>query len=317
MTATDTTRRRAEPVPAPPTEQEPPPPFWASAGPPAARPPLPPAAVAIMRVALLCTLASVWFVSFALGIGGLQSTRDQQLRYEQLREHLALGTTPIGGVIRPGTPIVLLSAPHIGLRQAVVEGTASSDLAGGPGHRRDTPLPGQPGTSVVYGRAVAFGGPFQRITQLRGGDVITAITGQGSFEYQVVGVRHAGDPLPDPIGSDTGRLSLVSVEGASWREGWAPDQLVYVDALLKGKPQQAPAGRPTLVPRAETAMQGDPGAWVAVVLWLQVLIAGAGAAAWAQARWGSAQAWLSCSPVIIAGLWGASEGAIQLLPNVL
>jgi hypothetical protein len=63
-------------------------------------------------------------------------------------------------------------------------------------------------------------------------------------------------------------------------------------------------------------MQGDPGAWVFLVLWLQLLVAGVVAAAWAQARWGSAQAWLACSPVIIAALWGASESAFQILPNL-
>jgi sortase A len=315
MTAMET----AEQQPAGPVDEvePPPPPIWAPSRSHPPRPPLPTLAVAVIRVALLGTVLSSWFVFFVLAIGGLQAARDQQIQYGKLREQLALGTAQIGGVIAPGTPIALIKAPSIGMRQVLVEGTAGGDLRAGPGHRRDTPMPGQAGASVVYGRAITFGGPFRRITQLHSGDTITVITGQGSFDYRVDGVRRAGDPLPDPVASGAGRLTLVSSEGVSWRAGWAPDQLVYVDSTLQGKPQQAPTGRPTVVPLPETAMQGDPGAWVSVVLWLQVLIAGSAAGAWALARWGRAQAWLVCVPLILAGLWGASESVIQLLPNLI
>ena len=64
-------------------------------------------------------------------------------------------------------------------------------------------------------------------------------------------------------------------------------------------------------------MASDPSAWTSLVLWLQVLAVGAFGAAWAQARWGAAQAWLSFVPVILVGLWGASDSALQLLPNVM
>ena len=38
-----------------------------------------------------------------------------------------------------------MQIPAIGLHDVViVEGTDSGDLRDGPGHRRDTPLPGQP-----------------------------------------------------------------------------------------------------------------------------------------------------------------------------
>jgi sortase A len=122
--------------------------------------------------------------------------RSQQLKYEQLREHVADQTEKIGGTIDPGTPIGLIEAPAIDMRYVVVEGTSSGDLRAGPGHRRDSPLPGQGGVSIIYGRAVVFGAPFERITELRKGDTITVTTGQGTFDYLVDGVRHAGIPVP-------------------------------------------------------------------------------------------------------------------------
>ncbi len=281
------------------------------------RPPLPAAAVAVVRVSLACMGLAGWFVIFVLGLSGLQASRDQQLLYAQLREQLALATVPVGGDIAPGTPVALVEAPGIGLRAVVVEGTSAGDLRSGPGHRRDTPLPGQAGTSVLYGRAAGFGGPFGRLVELRQGDTVTITTGQGSFDYRVDGVRRAGDVLPEKLPAGAGRLTLVTAEGRSWRAGWAPDRVVYVDATLVGAAQPAPSGRPTAVPKAETAMQSDPGALVAVVLWLQLLVAGAAAAAWAQARWGGAQAWLVCVPVVLAAVWGASGAAVQLFPNLV
>ena len=213
--------------------------------------------------------------------------------------------------------MALIEAPRLGLRYVVVEGTSAGDLRAGPGHRRDTPLPGQAGTCVLYGRALAFGGPFRHVPELRAGDTVTLTTGQGAFDYRVDRVRRAGDPLPGPLPSGTGRLTLVTVEGVSWRTGWAPDRALYVDATLRGGPQPAPAGRPSAVPDAETALRPDPGGLVPVVLWLQLLLAGVAAMTWSAVRWGGAQTWLVGVPVLLAELWGVSESAARLLPNLL
>ncbi|OLB79968.1 MAG: hypothetical protein AUI14_08665 [Actinobacteria bacterium 13_2_20CM_2_71_6] len=284
---------------------------------PPRRPPLPGPAVAVIRISIGSALLALWVVFFALGLAGFEAARSQLVLYSQLRTQLADATEPIGGPIDPGTPVALIEAQRIDLRYVVVEGTAAGDLRAGPGHRRDTPLPGQAGTCVLYGRATGFGGPFRHILDLRPGDTITVTTGQGTFGYRVDGVRRAGDPLPGLLPSGGGRLTLVTAEGVSWRAGWAPNRVAYVDATLQGTPQPAPAGRLTGVPKADLAMQGDPDALVPVVLWLQLLILGGVGAAWAQRRWGGAQAWLVFTPVILATLWGASESAIQLLPNLM
>jgi sortase A len=177
-------------------------------------------------------------------------------------------------------------------------------------------VPGQGGTSVIYGRAVAFGGPFADISDLRAGDPITVTTGQGTFDYRVDSVRHNGDALPDPLRSGEGRLTLVTAEGTNWRSGWAPDHAVYVDASLQRSALPAPAGRPTAVAQDQLAMASDSTGLVALVLWLQLLVAAAAGASWSQARWGGSQTWLVFVPILLATLWGASESAMQLLPNL-
>ncbi len=284
---------------------------------PAATPPeIPVGSVVAARILGGIALLTIWCLLFVVGLSSLTAARTQHLLYGQLRSQLTLETVPLGGAIAPGTPVALIEAPAINLRYVVVEGTSSGDLRAGPGHRRDTPLPGQAGASVIDGRSLAFGGPFRHITDLQAGDIVTVTTGQGTFTYQVDGVRRAGDPIPAPLAAGTSRLTLATSEGVSWRAGCAPDRVVYVDSTLQVLTQPAPSGRPAL-PASEKALAGDPGALVPLVLWLQLLLAVLIGAAWAQVRWGGAQTWLVGAPAVLAALWGASEAAVQLLPNLI
>jgi hypothetical protein len=54
-----------------------------------------------------------------------------------------------------------------------------------------------------------------------------------------------------------------------------------------------------------------------LVLWLQVLVAAAVGATWAQARWGGAQTWLVGLPVLLLAVWEVADSAMQLLPNLM
>ncbi|MFD0572399.1 sortase [Kitasatospora gansuensis] len=62
-----------------------------------------------------------------------------------------------------------MEIPQLGLREVIREGSTGEVLAAGPGHRRDTAMPGQAGSSVLLGRQAGFGGPFGSIGQLRTG----------------------------------------------------------------------------------------------------------------------------------------------------
>jgi len=180
-----------------------------------------------------------------------------------------------------------------------------------------TPLPGQPGISHLYGHASAFGGPLRSVVTLRSGEPITVTTGQGQFNYHVLGVRRAGEPGPEPLAKGKSRLTLVTAEGTGWRVGWAPDRVVYVDAVMDGETQLPPPGRPSTITDAEKPLQGDPDALIPLVLWLQLLAAAALLASWARYRWGGPQVWVVGVPILLAGSWGFLQSAAQLLPNLV
>ena len=272
---------------------------------------------------VLCTLALV-AIGTALHLGvvsQLAAARSQQVAHAELRTQLAIGTAPVAqydsaGVLLPlGTPLAILEVPRLGLSQVVVEGTTAGALTKGPGHRRDTVLPGQAGTSVVLGRRLTYGGPFRDLASLSFGDRIRTTTGQGKAVYRVTAIRRAGDPLPSPIVEGAGRLTLVTGDG-DW---WAPSGVVRVDAVLESEPQP---GAPRVVSAAvlssaEQVMAVDGGAVVPLLLWTELLVLAAGAAVYARAKWGGRQAWVVGVPVLVLlGITVAGQVA-RLLPNLI
>jgi sortase A len=89
----------------------------------------------------------------------------------------------------PGDAVAKLEIPRIGLSRFVVEGTGVDDLRKGPGHYRDTPLPGRPGTVAIAGHRTTYGAPFRHVDELRAGDRIVLDTTNGRFTYRVQASR--------------------------------------------------------------------------------------------------------------------------------
>jgi sortase A len=264
-------------------------------------------------VSALC----LWLVLCALALGTVQYHADQGRLYDTFREQLANGDAPLGPTTT-GAPVALLRSSEAGLDDVVVvEGTASGQTQRGPGHRRNTALPGQPGVSLLFGRGLTYGASFAGITSLRTGDKITATTGQGVFTYRVDGVRRTGDPLPLPLSATGGQLTLATLEGATWLNGYTSHDVVYVDATLQGKAMLPNATRPAAVPKSEDLMMGDSGALLLLLMWVQALLVVSCALGWAHVRWGVWQSWLVGVPVLLLILWSASTAAAQLLPNLL
>jgi sortase A len=270
---------------------------------------------AFTMIAIVC----LWIAAQMLFLGSIEQNRAQDLLYQELRYTLAGPpdkAPPIGPVVPVGDPVALLTIPSIGLEQVVVEGTASGDLLAGPGHRRDTPLPGQVGTSVVYGRSATYGGPFGDITELQAGDEIDVVSAQGRLAYTVAGVRRAGDPLPQPPAARAGRLTLVTAEGSGRLGAIAPDSVVYVDAdATKAFP--APPGRPAAVPDPEKAMASDPGALPLLALCLALLLAVTLGVVAARQRWSAVIVWVVATPLVIALSWVSTDVVMRLLPNLI
>jgi sortase A len=269
-------------------------------------------------VSSACSLVALWFVFFALVLSSLQFQHTQHNLYAQFREQLSQEVAPLGGVITPDAPVALLSMPSMHITDSViVEGTAAGDLAKGAGHLRDTPLPGQPGTSIIYGRETLFSGVFGNLPQAQAGAELTLTTGQGVFTYRIEQVRHVGDKFPALLADGESRVTFVTAEGARLGNGWTPQHTVYIDAKLQGKSAPAPPGRLQVVPSAEQAMGGDVSALFSLVLWLPLLIMAALATVWSWNRWGRWQTWIVATPVLVAAIWGVTETGIQLLPNLM
>ncbi|MEE1793566.1 class E sortase [Streptomyces sp. BE308] len=301
----------------------------APAAPPAPAPTSPPPAPAAARPGLalagaaLCVLAAVLlgFTANLTLVGHLQHSRDQQTAYDELRRQLALGTAPVGQrtydgkPLAAGAPVALLRIPALGLREVVGEGTTSGVLMSGPGHRRDTPLPGQAGTSVVMGRQWGYGSPFHGLHRLPVGASIEVTTGQTKAVYRVTGVRRPGDGPPARLGRDQGRLTLITATGGPY----TPAGVLRVDAALTTPVQPHPPreARSGWISPAEEALAGENGAWLTVFLWSQALLAAALLATWALRVWGVWQTWITAVPVLGALGTALASAATRLLPNLL
>ena len=272
------------------------------------------------RVLLSCSGMALWTLIYLFVLSWIQEAHAQHALYDSLRQQLAAGTAPIGGAIRPGRPVALLTIPaaHVD-RVVVVEGTTSAILRDGPGHLRTTALPGQAGASVIYGRSTMFGAPFADIDNLQTGDDISLTTGQGVAHYTVTDVRHDGDPLPPTLATNAGRLVLITATGGGWRNGWAPNTAVSVDAALTTPVQPTPTGRPEALapPERQLATDATEHTYIQIVLWLQAALIAAGGFAWAWHRWNRWQLWLGGVPILLAILWSLSSVTVPLLPNLL
>ncbi len=284
-------------------------------------PPLSPRLQLVRATFVLVFVLSFTMVLHLALVSSLQQSAAQERAFDSFRAELAKGTAPIGPTdsagdqLEIGRPVAYLEIPSIGLKQVVGEGTTSGAMFDGPGHRRDTPLPGQIGSSILYGRRASFGGPFGGIDELVKDDVITVTTGQGVFTFKVLGVRPEGAPVPDPPAAGGGRLVLVTAAGRSF----LPNGVLRVDAELDGAAVVGPARQMNAsgLPRAERVMEGDARTLWAFALWLQALIVLSLGVAWAWHRWGRAQTWVVfLPPLILIGLSASGEAA-RLLPNLL
>jgi len=269
-----------------------------------------------LAVSLLGFAAWITFVSH------LYYDRVQHDSYASYRAELAQAIAPTGPtdpsnskkLLAQGSPVAVLTIPEIGVNAVVLEGTSGSVLEGGPGHLRDTQLPGQIGFSEIMGRRAAYGGPFARLANLSPGQLFTVTTGQGVFRYRVIDRRSAGDPVPR-FRSNQGWLVLATAAGPAY----APTGVMRVDANLISKPQPTPA---MVVSSAEIgpdelALGSDSLAWVPLVLWGQALVLVAIGLSWLGARWGRWQTWVVALPVLSYLGLAVADQITRLLPNLM
>jgi LPXTG-site transpeptidase (sortase) family protein len=295
---------------------------------------------------LIMAFATLGFVAWVGLFSRLHYDKVQLNAYEALRVELANGTAPNGpyrqapesfgsqsssassifgngAPVAPppptlwpdGSPVAVLSIPAISLRTVILQGTTSGVLEGGPGHLRDTSMPGQVGISVILGRKTAYGGPFGGLASLVPGDSITVVTGQANALYKVIDLRRAGDPLLSALAAGAGRMVLVTADGSPLE----PSGVLYVDADLMSAPQPAPPQTvsSSYLSASENAMGTEPAAWLPIVLWLLLLLACAGVLSWLWVAWGRWQTWLIAVPIVGFMVLSVSDEVTRLLPNLI
>jgi sortase A len=85
--------------------------------------------------------------------------------------------------LQEGHAIGRIKIDRIGLDIVVVQGTETSSLEKGPGHYKNTSLPGQPGTVAIAGHRTTYLAPFRHINDIRNGDQIRVEMPYAAFTY--------------------------------------------------------------------------------------------------------------------------------------
>jgi sortase A len=247
------------------------------------------------------------FLAYLFGISGVQEARAQSNAYATLRAQLGQQVAPLAATT-PGEPVAILNIPAIGIKNmVVVEGTSPENLELGPGHVRNTPLPGEFGVAEIFGRKATFGAPFGRLGDLRRGDKVKIITGQGTSSYTIIAKGDSSHLVKDPAPN---RLLLLTACSAT-----VPSSYCYLDAELTSTPQADPGGRP-LITAAETPLSGDTSVLVLTMVWGLALVIISVAGTVAAARWSPWLAYLAAAPLALAVLWNLYQSLAALLPNV-
>lgn len=270
---------------------------------------------------MVASVLLLGFVAHVTLFGALQHDRHQAIGYDELRFSLAKAETPVGQIgvdeslVPLGTTVALLEIDTIELSEVVRQGTEPDQLRLGVGHRRDSVMPGQEGTSTLYGRQSAYGGPFGGLAALAPGNEIKVTTGQDTFTFSVFGIRRPGDPLPEPIADGEGRLELVTADGPAL----SPSGVLYIDATLEGEAAETPSPVFTsaILAEGEGAMEADADGWLPLIFSLQWLVIASALARWVLGRWGRWQTWIVSLPVLLVLGATTADRAMALLPNLI
>jgi sortase A len=256
---------------------------------------------------LLLAVLIVGFVAYLLGVSGIQEAGAQSRLYTTLAAQLGQDIGPLGPT-SPGAAVAVMDIPSIGMRDlVVVEGTSPENLTLGPGHLRNTPLPGQLGLSVIYGRRATFGAPFGRLDLLEPGAQIITITQQGKSVYKVVAIGDSQHPVKD---TKLNRLALLTSSSTE-----VPSYYLEVDADLVSAVHNGPVQMPVIGP-TEQALAGDSGALVLTMTWGLALALVAVGGSFAAARWSPWPVYLILAPAALAIVWNLYENLAALLPNL-
>ena len=155
-------------------------------------------ALSVLSVAL--AFAGVGMFAFPAYTDLVAHWRQNHLRAQfespQFAEEYRLHEIKIGdGLTR------LISKQDMETDVIVVQGTTPSALKAGAGHYPETPLPCEAGNVGIAGHRTTYSRPFNKIDEMKQGDVVTLITPFQQCDYTVIGAFD-GHPNPYVVSPD-------------------------------------------------------------------------------------------------------------------
>jgi sortase A len=215
------------------------------------RPARKPGALAVtgLAAAVACLAAGVGLLLYTgyrvwdPGARGAQRLMTAKLHAEWSEQHDG-GLRPI--TLRVGQPFATIRVPAFGANWqfSIVEGTALSQLATGPGHVTGTAPPGTPGNFAVAAHDITAGNPFLHLGSLRRGDSVIIQTADGTYRYAVGSeavVRYTDTAVLAPVPGHPGvaptaqYITLITCTPVTL--DFTPWRIVVTGKLVKATPR--------------------------------------------------------------------------------
>jgi len=137
--------------------------------------------------------------------------------------------------LREDQMLTRIVVPKINVDSIVVEGVSRRELSAGPGHMKQTAIPGEIGNAVITAHRDTF---FRHIYELNPGDQIQVRRGVRTFTFTVTGKKVV---MPEDISvikpTSDAQLTLITCY-PTYYIGPAPKRLVVFSRLVdSGQPQ--------------------------------------------------------------------------------
>jgi sortase A len=178
-----------------------------------------PPVLMLLGVILLFYVASQYW--------GMHRSQEQLAR--EWERQAASANVPGHAVLSPQDMLTRVIIKKIGLDAIVVEGASRKKLSEGPGHMKETAMPGDLGNAVITGHRDTF---FRHIYELNKGDEILVRRAGQEFHFQVTGKKIV---YPEDLSvirpTSDAQLTLITCY-PTYYIGPAPKRLVVFSRLV-------------------------------------------------------------------------------------
>jgi sortase A len=159
--------------------------------------------------------------------GMYRSQKNLELEWERQASAVSAPGQP---ALTPDQMLTRVVIPKIGLDAIVVEGASRKALSEGPGHMKETAMPGETGNAVITGHRDTF---FRHIYELVKGDRVQVRRAGREFTYEVTGKKIV---MPDDVSvirqTPDAQLTLITCYPVYYI-GPAPRRLVVFSRLIE------------------------------------------------------------------------------------